>query len=586
MAKTTQYFIKLKKAGKRFARPLQSMKLRITGKNLMARMPLQFRLLFLTLGLLVAAISAVAYISYEKSKDTAVELMEQRLERETKTFYQLAQNLMFIYVGKEDEFSKKVNQVLKGQEAELAKDGLHGEYFLISGGKAEAFDVSKKSSLKFPEKLLAGIQETKTGIAHENLNGKEYTLSYHNVQELNGVFLIAIPQEQYLHNVYDMATYILIAAIASIAAAALLILLLVRSITGPLNTLRDIMKQARKGNLDLKAESRTTIPEITSLIKSFHSMMSQMRELIIRISDTSRDLTWTGADLQEISGLVLEEQEHLNEAIRMVRAGAEETAGSSEKSIQLFQEMKNSIESISQMMGSMTASASSMNTSASEGEESIKDLVHTVRNYEKEFKAVSASVQEVRDYSDKIAQVVTLIQDIAGQTKLLALNAAIEAARAGESGKGFAVVADEVRKLAEQSSKAAENITGTIAEMESISAKASDGFQEMQENFEIHLEAAEKSRNTFDVLMREISSVSMMIKESEKGLAVLNGILPEAEAAAEGFASVSQETLASAEQMISASNEQAAKTKRSHDAGESLISLSGSLAETISLFKY
>ncbi|MGD6876577.1 methyl-accepting chemotaxis protein [Bacillus infantis] len=586
MAKTSQYFIKLKKAGKRFAKPLQNMKLSLIGKNLMARMPLQFRLLFLTLGLLIAAISAVAYISYEKSKDTAIELMEQRLERETKTFYQLAQNLMFIYVGKEDEFSKKVNQVLKGQEAELAKDGLHGEYFLISEGKAEAFDVSKKSSLKFPENLLAGIQETKTGIAHENLNGQEYTLSYHNVQELNGVFLIAIPQEQYLHNVYDMAAYILIAAIASIAAAALLILLLVRSITGPLNALRDVMKLARKGNLDLKAESRTTIPEITSLIKSFHSMMGQMRELIIRISDTSRDLTWTGADLQEISGLVLEEQEHLNEAIRMVRAGAEETAGSSEKSIQLFQEMKNSIESISQMMGSMTASASSMNTSASEGEDSIKELVQTVRNYEKEFKAVSASVQEVRDYSDKIAQVVTLIQDIAGQTKLLALNAAIEAARAGESGKGFAVVADEVRKLAEQSSKAAENITGTIAEMESISAKASDGFQEMQENFEIHLEAAEKSWNTFDVLMREISSVSMMIKESEKGLAVLNGILPEAEATAEGFASVSQETLASAEQMISASDEQAAKTKKSHDAGESLISLSGSLAETISLFKY
>jgi methyl-accepting chemotaxis protein len=49
---------------------------------------------------------------------------------------------------------------------------------------------------------------------------------------------------------------------------------------------------------------------------------------------------------------------------------------------------------------------------------------------------------------------------------------------------------------------------------------------------------------------------------------------------------VSQETLASAEQMISASNEQAANTKKSHDAGESLISLSGSLAKTISLFKY
>ncbi len=146
-----------------------------------------------------------------------------------------------------------------------------------------------------------------------------------------------------------------------------------------------------------------------------------------------------------------------------------------------------------------------------------------------------SAVRDTVDAMGKIADKITIIDDIAYQTNLLALNAAIEAARAGEHGRGFAVVAAEVRKLAERSQVAAQEIGGLASNSVGMAQHAGKLLEEMVPSIS----------KTADLVL-EISAAS---SEQTTGLAQINQAIAQLSQATQTNAAASEELSATSEEM-------------------------------------
>ena len=109
---------------------------------------------------------------------------------------------------------------------------------------------------------------------------------------------------------------------------------------------------------------------------------------------------------------------------------------------------------------------------AQKGLQSVRKTMEGMDNIRLTMDKLSQVISELGRRSAQIGGILTIIDEVTDQTGLLALNAAILAAQSGEHGRGFAVVADEVRKLAEESGKAAEQISSLIGDVQNSTNKA------------------------------------------------------------------------------------------------------------------
>ncbi len=178
-----------------------------------------------------------------------------------------------------------------------------------------------------------------------------------------------------------------------------------------------------------------------SLGKDYESLRSNFNLSLDRLSGTMRSIS-TGA--------------------RALRIGSHEIAQAADDLARRSEQQAASLEQTAAALDQITATVRKTAQGAGQARGIVSGATQAARHSTGIVAQAVTAMQQIRQSSQQISQIIGMIDEIAFQTNLLALNAGVEAARAGEAGRGFAVIASEVRALAQRSADAARQIKGLI----------------------------------------------------------------------------------------------------------------------------
>ena len=254
--------------------------------------------------------------------------------------------------------------------------------------------------------------------------------------------------------------------------------------------------------------------------------------------ETGRLLTGLKITIISISRMLSQVRDS---AISVSTASSQIAAGNQDLSSRT-EEQASALAETASALEQLTATVANTAENAQHVQKLVTEGGHIMKRNNEVMDATTRQMDGIYRASQKMSEIITVIESIAFQTNILALNAAVEAARAGESGRGFAVVAGEVRGLAQKSATAAKDIKSLIEE----SVSQTETGRELISTASTVIQEMTKNAQDVDMLINEITRATT---EQRDGIRQINVAVTQLDTTTQQNAALVEESASAAQSM-------------------------------------
>ncbi len=310
---------------------------------------------------------------------------------------------------------------------------------VTASGSVVAHPDTNKLNSKLEGSALSAAQQAASSnqpvvVTEDNAHlGEEALTVYQPIQlaaDSTWVLALSVPTSSTMAQVHSLQLLFIALGLIAVLGAAALAWWSARSITRPIDALRDRLAEIASGGGDLTQrvdESRRD--EVGALGREFSRFIAKIADLVGQIQSRATELRSSAVQLGEVSTRLQDN----------AQTAASQTSTAT-----------NTVGDVSTTISTVASGAEEMGASIQEISRSVTSAAAAGGHAVDQARAAESTVGRLGSSSTQIGDVVRVITAIAEQTNLLALNATIEAARAGDAGKGFAVVASEVKDLTQE----------------------------------------------------------------------------------------------------------------------------------------
>lgn len=428
------------------------------------------------------------------------------------------------------------------------------------------------------------IKSKDSGFVEYTYNGENKFASFVTENRLNVKIIGSMNESELQSDTNAIKNFILYCIIGSIIIGIIVSSLVAKSVTKPINSLKEVFLKASNGDLTVKSNIKTK-DEFGDLGESFNSMIDNIKHLVKDVKDSSETILNSSKSLADTTEQTSVATNEIGQAIEQIAMVSSDQAKDTQDGLNKVEELAESIVEVVELETNISDIAVKTNELSSKGEDVVKVLDEKSEMTKQSSRVVSEIVFEVDKKSQDIGNITQAITNISEQTNLLALNAAIEAARAGENGRGFAVVAEEVRKLAEQSNEASKEIEELI---KGIQEKSKQAVERMEAGNDIIMDQNKAVLDTKNIFSQISDSIESLIKNNEYVVDYTNSMNNKKNdivEAIQSLAASSEQTSASTEEVSASTEEQLASIESVASLTQDLNDLANNLSTAINNFK-